>query len=57
MENREKPESDSGSVRGERHGEGNLVRQLKNRHVAMIRYANQARPFNTRKESTDDFIS
>ena len=57
MENREKPESDSGSVRGERHGEGNLVRQLKNRHVAMIRYANQAQPSNTRKETTDDFIS
>ena len=26
--------------RSERPGEGKLVRQLKNRHVAMIRYAN-----------------
>lgn len=38
MENQEKPvlaaDSESGS---ERHGEGKLVRQLKNRHVAMIR--------------------
>ena len=30
-------DSESGSVR---LGEGKLVRQLKNRHVAMIRYAN-----------------
>jgi hypothetical protein len=36
-ENKEKPDSESGSAR---HGEGKLVRQLKNRHVAMIRYAN-----------------
>ena len=36
MEIREKPDSESGSVRSE----GKLVRQLKNRHVAMIRYAN-----------------
>ena len=40
MENREKPDSESGSVRGE----GGLVRQLKNRHVAMIRYASQFHP-------------
>jgi amino acid permease len=42
MENQEKPahwqaaDSESGS---ERPGEGKLVRQLKNRHVAMIRFA------------------
>jgi len=40
MENKEKPvraaDSESGIVRSERPGEGKLVRQLKNRHVAMI---------------------
>ena len=33
-------DSESGSDRpGDRPGEGKLVRQLKNRHIAMIRYA------------------
>jgi hypothetical protein len=40
MENREEPDSESGSFRSERPGEGKLVRQLKKRHVTMIRYAN-----------------
>ena len=50
MENQEKPvrkaDSESGSIQSEPLGEGKLVRQLKNRHVAMIRYTF---PFNTHK--------
>ena len=43
MENNQekKLDSESGSAR---LGEGKLVRQLKNRHVAMIRYANLSFP-------------
>ena len=52
-EKQEKPvdaaDSESGSVRSVRPGEGKLVRQLKNRHVAMIRYANLST--NTHKSS------
>ena len=53
MENEEKlasaraADSESRSVRSERIGEGKLVRQLKNRHVAMIRYPTF--PSNARK--------
>ena len=53
MENREKPDSESGSVRSDRPGEGKLVRQLKNRHVAMIRYAT----FPPTLVITDAFVS
>lgn len=45
---------DTESQSGNPAGEGKLVRQLKNRHIAMIRYGYL--PFNTRKLLTP-FIS
>ena len=53
-ENRDKLDSESGSVHT---GEGKLVRQLKNRHVAMIRYENQAQPSLQHSELITDAFS